>query len=75
VPTRALCPLDGAAGSIRLKFHALTSDVAHRILAEVGPAAYINYQIMDDSGTAARNPGVHDHGNAAGIQEGVTWPK
>ena len=45
------------------------------ILAEVGPAGYLSYQVTDDSGTAARNPGVHDHVNAAGIQVGVTLPK
>jgi hypothetical protein len=45
------------------------------ILAEVGPAGYLSYQVTDNSGTAARNPGVHDHVNAAGIQLGVTWPK
>jgi len=45
------------------------------ILAEIGPAGYLSYQVTDNSGTAAMNATVHDHVNAAGIQIGVTLPK
>jgi hypothetical protein len=46
----------------------------HSILAEVGPAGYLSYQVSDTSGADARNIG-YDHVNAAGIQLGVTFPK
>ena len=45
------------------------------ILLEVGPAGYSSFQVSDDSGTDARNPGVHDHVHAAGVQVGVTSVK
>jgi hypothetical protein len=45
------------------------------LLAEVGAAGYGNFQVSDDTGTDARNPGVHDKVYAAGIQVGVTIPK
>ncbi len=45
------------------------------VLAEVGPAGYLSYQVTDDQGAAALNTTVHDHSNAVGIQAGVTWPK
>jgi hypothetical protein len=45
------------------------------ILAEIGPAGYANYQIADDTGTAARNPSVHDQVYGVGVQVGVTVPK
>jgi hypothetical protein len=45
------------------------------ILAEVGPAGYLSYQVTNNSGTAALNTTVLDHVNATGVQVGVTWPK
>jgi hypothetical protein len=45
------------------------------LLAEIGPAGYANFQVSDDTGTDARNPGVHDKVYAAGIQVGITIPK
>jgi hypothetical protein len=45
------------------------------LLAEVGPAGYGNFQVSDNTGTDARNPGVHDKVYAVGIQAGVTIPK
>ena len=45
------------------------------LLAEIGPAGYGNFQVSDDTGTDARNPGVHEKVYAAGIQAGVTIPK
>jgi hypothetical protein len=45
------------------------------ILAEVGPAGYGNFQVSDNTGTDARNPGVHEKVYAAGVQVGVTIPK
>jgi len=47
----------------------------HSLLAEIGPAGYGNFQVSDDTGTDARNPGVHEKVYAAGIQIGVTLPK
>jgi len=45
------------------------------ILAEIGPAGYLSYQVTDNSGSAATNSTVLDHVNAAGIQIGATLPK
>ncbi len=45
------------------------------VLAELGVAGYGNFQVSDDSGTDATNPGVHDKVYAVGIQAGVTIPK
>jgi len=45
------------------------------LLAEIGPAGYGNFQVSDDTGTDARNPGVHEKVYAAGIQAGITIPK
>jgi hypothetical protein len=45
------------------------------LLAEVGPAGYSSFQVSNDTGTDAKNPSVHDHVHAAGVQLGVTSPK
>jgi len=42
------------------------------LLLEVGPAGYSSWQVTDDSGSAARNPDVHDQVHAAGGQLGLT---
>lgn len=44
------------------------------LLAELGFMGYDSFQVSDDSGTAARNPGLHDSVHAVGIQAGVTNP-
>ncbi len=41
------------------------------LLLEVGPAGYSSFQVTDDRGTAASNPGVHDKVHAVGLQVGV----
>lgn len=43
------------------------------LLLEVGPAGYDSWQITDDSGSAAKNPGVHDQVHAVGGQIGLTY--
>jgi hypothetical protein len=45
------------------------------VLLEVGPAGYSSFQVSDDSGANAKNPGVHDHVHAVGVQAGVTSVK
>jgi hypothetical protein len=45
------------------------------LLAEIGPAGYANFQVSDNTGTDARNPGEHERAWAAGVQIGVTAPK
>jgi hypothetical protein len=45
------------------------------MLLEVGPAGYSSFQVSDDGGADARNPGVHDRVQAAGLQVGVTSVK
>jgi len=45
------------------------------LLAEVGPTGYNSFQVSNDSGTAAQNPGVHDRVHAIGVQVGLTAPK
>jgi hypothetical protein len=45
------------------------------LLLEVGPVGYRSFQVSDDSGSAARNPTVHDSVYAVGLQVGVTDPK
>ena len=42
------------------------------LLLEIGPAGYSQWQVSDDTGSAARNPDVHDQVHAAGVQIGVT---
>jgi hypothetical protein len=49
----------------------LTKD--QKLLLEVGPAGYDSWQITDDSGRDARNPGVHDQVHAVGGQLGLTY--
>ena len=46
---------------------------AQTLLLEFGPAGYDSWQVTDDSGSAARNPGVHDQVHAVGGQLGVTY--
>lgn len=46
---------------------------AQTLLLEVGPAGYSSWQITDDTGSAAKNPGVHDQVHAVGGQLGVTY--
>ena len=43
------------------------------LLLEVGPAGYDSWQITDDTGSAARNPSVHDEVHAVGGQLGLTY--
>ena len=45
------------------------------LLAEIGPAGYGNFQVSDDTGMDANNPGVHEKVYGAGIQAGLTLPK
>ncbi len=45
------------------------------LLAELGVTGYDGFQVSDDSGSAARNPDVHDRVHAVGLQMGVTAPK
>ena len=49
----------------------LTKD--QKLLLEVGPSGYDDWQITDDSGSAARNPTVHQEVHAAGGQVGLTY--
>ena len=46
---------------------------AQTLLLEIGPAGYDSWQITDDTGSAARNPGVHDEVHAVGGQLGLTY--
>jgi len=46
----------------------------HTLLLEVGPAGYDSWQITDDSGSDADDPGVHDEVHAAGGQVGLAYP-
>ncbi len=45
------------------------------VLLEVGPAGYSSFQVSNDSGADAQNPGLHDSAHAAGLQVGVTLTK
>ena len=45
------------------------------LLAEIGPSGYGSFQVTDDMGPDARNPGNHETVYAAGLQLGVTIPK
>jgi hypothetical protein len=40
---------------------------------EVGPAGYDSWQTTDDTGSDARNPGVHDQVHGVGGQIGLTY--
>jgi len=42
------------------------------LLLEVGPTGYSQWQVSDDTGSAARNRNVHDQVHAAGLQLGLT---
>ncbi len=42
------------------------------LLLEAGPAGYSSFQVTDDSGASAANPGLHDKVHAVGLQLGVT---
>jgi hypothetical protein len=44
-----------------------------KLLLEVGPAGYDSWQITDDSGSAAANPGVHDEVHAVGGQVSLVY--
>jgi hypothetical protein len=43
------------------------------LLLEIGPAGYSSWQITDDSGSDAKNSGVHDQVHAVGGQLGLTY--
>jgi hypothetical protein len=43
-----------------------------KLLLEVGPCGYSQWQVTDDSGSDVRNPGVNDSAHAAGVQAGLT---
>jgi hypothetical protein len=43
------------------------------LLLEIAPTGYSQWQVSDDTGSAARNPDVHDQVHAAGVQLGVTY--
>jgi hypothetical protein len=49
----------------------LTSD--QKLLLEIGPSGYSSWQVSDDKGSYARNPGVHDSVHAVGGQLGLTY--
>lgn len=49
----------------------LTKD--QKLLLEIGPAGYDDWQITDDTGSAARNPSVHDTVHSVGGQLGLTY--
>jgi hypothetical protein len=49
----------------------LTKD--QNLLLDVGPAGYDDWQITNDSGSAARNPTVHDQTHAVGGQIGISY--
>jgi hypothetical protein len=46
---------------------------AQTLQLEVGPAGYDSWQITDDTGSAAKNPGVHDQVHSVGGQLGLTY--
>jgi hypothetical protein len=43
------------------------------LLLEIGPVGYDSWQITDDTGSAALNPGVHDDVHGVGVQVGSTY--
>ncbi len=45
------------------------------VLAEAGVVGYNSFQVSDDSGSAVRNPTLHDRLHAVGLQAGLTLPK
>jgi hypothetical protein len=44
-----------------------------KLLMEVGPCGYSQWQVSDDTGSDVRDPGVHDRAHAAGVQTGLTY--
>jgi hypothetical protein len=44
-----------------------------KLLLEVGPAGYSSWQITDDTGSDARNPGEHQQVHGVGGQLGLTY--
>lgn len=46
---------------------------SQNLLLEVGPSGYSQWQVSDDTGSDARNPGIHDRVHAAGIQAGLAY--
>jgi len=46
---------------------------SQKLLLEVGPMGYSSWQVTDDKGSDARNPGVHDEVHAVGCQVGLTY--
>jgi hypothetical protein len=55
------------------EYFPLTKD--ENLLLEAGPTGYSSFQVSNDSGTDATNPGVHDSVKAVGVQVGVTSVK
>jgi hypothetical protein len=53
------------------KYFPLTS--SENLMLEIGPAGYDSWQITDDTGSNARNPGVHDQVHGVGGQIGITY--
>jgi len=53
------------------KYFPLTSN--ENLMLELGPAGYDSWQITDDTGSNARNPGVHDQVHGVGGQLGITY--
>lgn len=53
------------------QFLPLTS--SQKLLLEIGPTGYSNWQVSDDKGRDARNPDVHDEAHAVGGQLGLTY--
>jgi hypothetical protein len=49
----------------------LTKD--QKLLVEIGPAGYDDWQVTDDTGSAATNPTVHQQVHAAGGQVGLVY--
>lgn len=45
----------------------------NKLLLELGLSGYSSWQISDDSGSDAKNPGVHDSVHAVGGQLGLTY--
>ena len=49
----------------------LTKDQS--LVVEAGPSGYSQWQVSDSTGSDARNPMVHDHVHAAGLQAGFIY--
>lgn len=46
---------------------------SQKLLLEVGPMGYSSWQVTDDKGSDASNPGTHDEVHAVGCQIGLTY--